>query len=248
MPRLLAALGFLTIIPINTKHIKEKDIANSCIFFPLAGLFIGLILFVVYKPLASFLYVSPLLSSTVVVICLALITGGLHLDGLADTFDALSANRDKAGKLEVMRDSRIGTMGVLALIGVIALKILLLSEINNFSKFSALLSMCILSRWVQVFCIRKFIYARHSGKAKVFFEGMNKRIFLTAGFSALLMVILFSRLNGIYLFIFVTVAAFLLGKLFTLRFGGLTGDIIGAINEISEVIVLFILVVLNRFI
>ncbi|MDP1853926.1 MAG: adenosylcobinamide-GDP ribazoletransferase [Candidatus Omnitrophota bacterium] len=248
MPGFLAALQFLTIIPINTKGIREKDIVNSCIFFPLAGLFIGLILFIVYKPLASFLYVSPLLSSAIVVIFLAVITGGLHLDGLADTFDALSANRDKAGKLEVMRDSRIGTMGVLSLTSVIALKILLLSEIDTFNKFSALLSMCILSRWAQVFCMRRFIYARHSGKAKVFFSGMTKRIFLLAGFIALLAVVMLLRLNGIYLFVFVTIFAFLLGKLFSSRFGGLTGDIIGAINEISEVLVLFILIVLNRFI
>ncbi|MEK6714530.1 MAG: adenosylcobinamide-GDP ribazoletransferase [Candidatus Omnitrophota bacterium] len=248
MAAFLIALQFLTIIPIKTPRAKDDELAASCVFFPLAGLVIGLILFIADKALRSTLYASPLVSSTIVVILSALISGGLHLDGLADTFDALSVNRDRAGKLEVMRDSHIGTMGVLALINVMLLKILFLSETGSFIKFPALLSMCALSRWTQVFCIHGFSYARDSGKAKVFFSAMNNRIFLVAGFITLLLSILLLWLNGIYLFLAVTIFAFLLGKFFSSRFGGLTGDTLGAINEIIEVLVLFILIILNRFI
>ena len=226
---------------------EEKEIGRSCVFFPLVGAFIGLILFIIYKAV-SCLYLDTLLTSAIVSIALIVLTGGLHLDGLADTFDAFASNKNREKKLEIMRDSRIGTMGVLALISIIVLKILFLSEISTFDKFTALLSMCILSRWGQVLSIRSFNYAREGGKAKVFFDGINNGIYLSALIITLLFLFLLWQLKGIYLFAVLSIFSYFLGRLFSSKFGGLTGDVIGAISEISEVFVLFYIVILQRFI
>src|SRR3989338_5804758 len=128
MSSFLFALQFLTIIPVNIRHIDEKRSAKAVIFFPLVGLFLGLILAAVNNLLLFFKF-EGLLINTILVISLAILTGGLHLDGLADTFDALLSRKNKEQMLEIMRDSHIGAMGVLSLISVILLKISLLSTI-----------------------------------------------------------------------------------------------------------------------
>lgn len=247
MNSFLLALQFLTTIPVRSRDIGAKKMALSMLYFPLVGLLLGLILAGANKGL-YFLNLEQYAVNVVLVVLLIILTGGLHLDGLADTFDALAANRDKIGKLEVMRDSRIGTMGVTSLISVMLLKIFFLSEASSSIKFPALLSMCALSRWTQVFCIHRFSYARDNGKAKVFFSAMNNKIFLAAGLITLLLSIMLLWLNGIYLFLAATIFAFLLGKFFSSQFSGLTGDTLGAINEISEVFILFIIIVINRLI
>lgn len=246
MKSFLSAFQFLTIIPARISQPDEKCISNSCVYFPLTGALIGLILFAVHTCI-SYLYLHPFLNSTITVISLIIITGGLHLDGLSDTFDALGSNKDRVSRLRIMRDSHTGAMGVLALISVILLKIFLLSEILSFNKLPALLGMCILSRWSQVLSIRIFTYARESGKAEVFFLNMNNRIFLSAGISALLFSLFLLKIRGLYLFITAGIFSFISAKLISSQFGGLSGDNIGAISEITEVFVLFSIVVLQHF-
>lgn len=241
----LSAVQFLTIIPLKAKDATERNIVSSCAFFPLAGAAIGLILFAIYALMSS-LFLGPFVSSAITIISLAIISGGLHLDGLADTFDALAGGKDKKDKLEIMRDSHIGTMGVLALISVFLLKIFLFSEIANFHKFAALMAMTILSRWSQVFSLRTFTYAREEGKAKIFFSGIDNKVFFYAFLSALLLIILLFRIEGLYLFIASSVFAFAVGKFFSGKFGGITGDNLGALNEITEVVVLCSLLILQR--
>lgn len=240
----LIALQFLTIIPIKIKDASKKKIAESMSFFPFAGAVIGIGAFGIYY-LASYLHLGPLISSIFTVIYLTVITGGLHLDGLADTFDALASNNDIADKLTIMRDSCVGVMGVLALISVILLKIFLLCEITSFHKFSALLAMLILSRYAQILAIRTFTYARSEGKARVFFLAITNKIFFCAFFSALAFVILLLRAPGLYLFIAANVSAFFLGRFLSNNLGGLTGDTLGAISEITEVIVLFTAIIIQ---
>ena len=228
--RFLLSLQFLTILPVSLKKASDEEISSSCIFFPATGALIGLILWSMSSAVST-LHLDPCLAAAITITTLVIITGGLHLDGLADTFDALAAGNDKSARLDVLRDSSIGTMGALALISVIILKILLLSEIASFNKLPALLPMCVLSRWSQIIPLRLFDYARKEGKAKIFFSRLDNGILLTAGLSALLFGIFILWPWGLYLFAGVSMLAFILGKIFNRQFGGLTGDIIGAINE-----------------
>lgn len=240
----LLALQFLSIFPVKVKDVDDRHIALSCIFFPVIGALIGLVLFGLYWAILN-LHLGPLLNSAVVIISLVIISGGLHLDGLSDTFDALASRKDKPSALDIMRDSQTGAAGSLSLISIIILKILLLSQVFYFNKLSALLFMCILSRWSQVVLIKIFKYARDEGKAKVFFSGMNNGIFLAAGFSSLLFSIFIFWPLGLWLYFGALVFTIVLGKIFSLKFGGLTGDTIGATSEIVEVFVLLLVITLQ---
>lgn len=105
MRSLLNALQFLTIIPVRLKSINQKSYAQAAIYFPLIGLLLGIIL-VAINHLLGFLILGGITSSIILVVLLIILTGGLHLDGLADTFDALLSRKQRPEMLEIMRDSR----------------------------------------------------------------------------------------------------------------------------------------------
>jgi adenosylcobinamide-GDP ribazoletransferase len=167
-----------------------------------------------------------------------MITGGLHLDGLADTIDALASRKDKAEMLKIMRDSHIGTMGVLSLIIIIILKIAILSSLNPAIKNLSLILMCLLSRYSLVLTMFSFPYAREEGKAKIFIRGMNLKIFTLSSIAAFIFAFIIWRLKGILMLLIITGCTYLIGKIINRKIGGITGDTLGAINELTEVIVL----------
>ncbi len=179
MTSLLLALQFLTIIPVKVKSFAEKKLITSIIFFPVIGFFIALLL-----TAANFFFLffgfSSFIATIVLVVLLIIITGGMHLDGLSDTFDALSSGNSKEGMLTVMRDPRCGVMGVLSVICVLLLKISFLSSVSLKETAGALILMCATGRWSLVFLLFMFPYARPAGKGKIFSEGINLKIFITA--------------------------------------------------------------------
>jgi len=245
MNKFLLALQFLTSIPVKVRNFQQKDLAQSIIYFPVVGLVLGLGLAGIFY-LLSFLNLESWVTNTVLIIILTILTGGLHLDGLADTADALFSRKNKTEMLEIMRDSRIGTMGVLALISVILLKIALLSSLSASSVAPALICACVLSRWSMALLMFKFPYARQEGKAKFFIQGMNLRIFILATLIALCCLILILKLKGVLLILIAGICAYAMGKFTDRKINGITGDTIGATNELIEVTVLFALCILER--
>jgi adenosylcobinamide-GDP ribazoletransferase len=104
--------------------------------------------------------------------------------------------------------------------------------------------MCILSRWSQVLSIRFFSYAKDEGRTKLFFSGMQNSIFLASFISALLFSVFILWPYGLYLLIISSVFSLTFGKFLSLKFKGLVGDNIGAISELSEVIILFSFIII----
>ena len=246
MRQFLIALQFLTIFPIGTKSAIDKNrLPQATLYFPLVGLFLGLILAVTNK-LLFVISLDELLSNVILVTLLIIFTGGLHLDGLADTADALLSRKDRAEMLKIMRDSRIGTMGVLSLICIILLKLSLLCSLDSQMMNVSLILMCLLGRYSLVLAIFLFPYVREEGKAKVFIEGMNPRIFSLACVITLFCLFAFLGLKGLVIFIIVASFAFFVGKFITRKIGGMTGDTLGAINELTEVFVLLNMLILTR--
>lgn len=245
MQYFLLALQFLTIIPLKIKHIQEKKFANALIFFPVVGLCLGA-LFLGITRAAYLLNRGYNALDAVFVVALIVLTGGLHLDGLADTADALLSRKSREEMLNIMRDSRIGAMGALSIISVLLLKIAFLSCFGAYLKPLALMSACLLSRWAMVFAIFLFPYARSEGKAKLFIEGINPKIFAIATLIALAGVIFIWRINGIWLMGIAAAAAYLIGDFVKTKLGGITGDVLGALNEIIEVVVLCSLLILQK--
>ncbi|MBU1998800.1 MAG: adenosylcobinamide-GDP ribazoletransferase, partial [Candidatus Omnitrophica bacterium] len=114
MIHFILALQFLTVFPVRIKNIRKEQFAASLTYFPLVGLGLGLILAGSYR-LLSLLRVEESALSGIAVVLLIILTGALHLDGLADTCDAFLSRKNRGQMLAIMRDSHIGAMGVIGL-------------------------------------------------------------------------------------------------------------------------------------
>jgi adenosylcobinamide-GDP ribazoletransferase len=213
-------------------------------YFPLVGLMIGLILALGYYLLSFFLPRALVLWISIGL--LALLTRGLHLDGFADTMDGLGSGGPKEKILEVMRDSRIGAFGVMGLILLIGAKYLALDQIPNLSIPFTLILMAVIGRNAMVLVCYRSPYARsEGGLAKPFAENLSAREVLIS--SALTFGIAFLLIGVKGIAIFLGIGLFSLGyRLFFLKkLGGVTGDILGAANELVELLCLLLLVILE---
>jgi adenosylcobinamide-GDP ribazoletransferase len=243
----LRALSFLTILPVGQIPLSEgKDLARSMAFFPLVGLLIGLILSLGHY-LLSFIFPKPLVLWFTIG-SLAFITRGLHLDGFADTMDGLGSGGKREKILEVMRDSRIGAFGVFSLILLLGAKYLALDQISSSSVPYALILMTVMGRNSMVLACYRSPYARsEEGLARPFTQNLRVRemvISLTSAFGIALLLMGFKGM-----IVFIGIGLFSLGyrPFFIKRLGGVTGDVLGAANELAELLCLILLVVLKPY-
>lgn len=245
MKNLLIALQFLTVIPVRIKYIDEKRLSEALVYFPLIGLLLGLIL-TATNNLLFILGFKQLTIDIILVISLIALTGGLHLDGLADTCDAFLSKKNKDETLKIMRDPHIGVMGVLSVASIVLLKIAFLFSLSGNLKNISLILMCILSRWALVLAMFLFPYARDDGKAKNFIQGNNLRIFSLTTIIAVSCTAAIWQLKGAVLILITLTATYLMGKFINNRINGITGDTLGAINELMETFILFGVNILGR--
>jgi adenosylcobinamide-GDP ribazoletransferase len=225
--------------------LEEKELARSMAFFPLVGLMIGLIL-ALGNYLFSFLFSGSLVLWLIIGL-LAFLTRGLHLDGFADTMDGLGSGGPREKILEVMRDSRIGAFGVIGLILLIGAKYLALDQIPDASIPYTLILMAVMGRNAMVFVCYRSPYARSSeGLAKPFVENLSAHEVLISSALTLGIAFLFMGLKGIA--IFLGIGLFSLGyRIFFLKkLGGVTGDVLGAANEMVELLCLLILAIFEK--
>jgi adenosylcobinamide-GDP ribazoletransferase len=242
----LQALSFLTILPVGQlSPPKEKGLARSMAFFPSVGLLIGLLSAVAYL-LLSFLF-SKSLVLWLTLGCLALLTRGLHLDGFSDTIDGFAAGGPKEKILEVMRDSRIGAFGVVGLILLIGAKYLALDEITGLSIPRSLILMTVMGRNSMVWVCYRSPYARSGGGlAKPFAENLTAQEMILSSASALGIGLLLWGLKGALVFLGIGLFSFTFRLFFLRKLKGITGDILGAANELAELICLVLLVLLDK--
>jgi adenosylcobinamide-GDP ribazoletransferase len=236
----------MTIIPVPWKEGEDlNQVARSISFFPLIGLLIGLLNCAVFFLCVPFF--SPFFSSVVIVISWIFITGGLHLDGLADTADGVWGGNTQEQRLEIMKDSRTGVFGVLTLISFILLKTAGLNELLTLQASGIpriLISLPVIGRWISVFSIYFFTTARKEGLGSFFKEHIGLKELLVS--LVLTLVIIFSLIGvpGLVTLVLVTVFAAISSLFFKSRLGGLTGDIYGALCESSELFSLITLLIL----
>lgn len=247
MKNFLIALGFLTKIPIPKRlQADDKNLACSMAYFPIVGLLLGLILVFINLLLSPFLPVA--LVNLALILSSGLLTGAIHLDGFADTIDGFCAKtNDKEKILAIMRDSRIGAMGVTGLTLLLLFKYEALNNIPAQIKSPTLILMCALSRWSQVMAAHLSGYARSSeGLGRAFIGNIKRRVFWFAMACAFFISSLTLFWRGAVVFIIVYAAAWLLVKYARKRIGGMTGDTIGAISELIEVITLMGVYIMAR--
>lgn len=237
--RFFAALTLLTIIPIPAYNPNENDIAHSKPFFPLVGLVVGLIAYGIAKGMICF--APPAIVAGVMVILLAGASKGFHLDGLADTADGFFSSRPKERMMEIMRDSRIGSMGVFAIVAVLGLKAAGFFSLAAIDVPAAVLFAAIAGRCGLTLHVFTSKYAREKGLGKIMFSYKSP--------SCLIWTLLFMFGAGYFLFaiqglivaasivFFVILWSFYTHK----QINGATGDTLGACEEICEMLVPVIL-------
>jgi len=239
-----AALQFLTIFPTPLRHKADAGISGQSLpYFPLVGLLLGAILLGLYYGLSFIL--PPAVITALLIIALAILTGAHHLDGLVDTCDGILAGKSKKERLAIMSDTRVGAFGI---VGVVLL--LLLKYVSLFyalRMLPALLLMPVLSRWTMVSMIFTFPYAKRSGMGLPVKQGATWQRLAVATIIALVIAVVLLKWWGLVLMAALWLIAFGIAGYFRSRLGGLTGDNYGAINEISEVLVLLLVILIGRF-
>ncbi|MDH4101432.1 MAG: adenosylcobinamide-GDP ribazoletransferase [Nitrospirota bacterium] len=235
----------------NLKKVVTLDrasIAASMAWFPVAGAVQGAVL--VLSHLFFSLFLPAPLVSGLLVAALFLSNGGLHLDGFADTVDSLAGGSTPERRLEIMKDSSVGAIGAAGLVIILLLKFCaiyaLLTHAPDQARFAGLFLFPIVGRWgmVPVACSLK--YARPEGGLGGAFEKNSIRVFLISTFitgvalSGLLGPWALTTLGVVWLF---SVGA---SDFFERRLGGFTGDVLGFVSELAEVIFLISLVAFEK--
>ena len=240
MKSFLLALSFLTRIPMPfIKEIaSERQMASCLTFFPVVGLFIGLIVAITDSVTSRLFNIS--VASALDLVLLFAVTGGLHTDGLMDTVDGMLSGKAKDKMLEIMKDSRVGALGASAAILTFILKFALLAALTEKHRFAALMLFPSFGRWAIVPGIVFFPYARRVGLGKSFWSHSGRKEFLAATFLALAFAIILFPQRGALALLAAGTASLLMSKLSTRTLGGLTGDVYGAINELAEVAALMV--------
>ena len=246
---LLVALSFLTIIPVGVANPSDAEISRSRGWYPFVGMLYGLLLLglVFLWALALGMPIFTPVLAAILVATLAAINRFLHLDGLMDFCDAMWGGRTVERRLEIMRDSRVGSFAVAGCVSVLLVKYTALLSLLTFALgLSALFIFPIVSRWTMTLLLTVFSYGRQQGIGSAF--ASNRRPWLATGLALLstaAAVWLWLGPAGIVVLIVVSAAALALGWWTSRRLGGgLTGDCYGATNEIMEALALVLLLVL----
>lgn len=229
MNDVLAAIALLTIVPI----LREPDFsARAYRYFPLVGAGLGVVLAISFFVLR--LVLPPLVTAALIVGLWALLTGGLHLDGVSDACDALFAATTRERRLEILRDVHVGSFGAAGLVLILLLKFAALTTVNGW----VLLLAPVLARWAMVYAAA-FPPARTEGMGALFARGLTRRELGLATLLALVLTLPFGWL-GLGAWIAAVVVATAAARFAMARLGGLTGDIYGMICECVEVGVLVV--------
>ena len=244
MKKLGLAIQTMTRLPLKKQFdVTCQDYADSVAWFPLTALMPGAVMLAVYQ---LFLLTGiPYLPAFLCVVAGIMFTGGLHIDGFADVCDAFFTGKTKERTLEIMKDSRVGTYGVLGIIFVVASKTFLIPSVDPARVLWILLAAPLCGKIPLVFCAKLSRYPRQDGMAKCIVEHLKTdtalvaitlcaaAAFLAGGFAA----------GSVSVACMIAIGAamhFIAGQ----KIGGATGDVLGACNELGEIVFLLVMAVM----
>ena len=239
MKLFLATLAFMSRIPVPERFMQGlavEQYVRGIVTFPLVGVVLGALGGLVFILLDGWCGIP--LAALFSVLALALLTGGFHLDGLADTCDGVFSARTRERMLAIMRDSRLGTHGGLALIVVLLAKVLVIAELalRDMPVLTVLIATCAAGRGGSVLLMYGHRYAREEGLGNLFIGKISlAQTLVTLGITALLAAMLLG-ITGLLALAITLVAIYLLGLMLKRTLGGQTGDTLGAAIELGEVI------------
>ena len=234
MRHFLPAVQFLTRLPVPHRlATTEEQLGQAAAFFPLVGTIVG------GGAAMTFALAQRILPLSVAVFLAlgfaAFITSAFHEDGLADTFDGLGGGWTKDRALEIMRDSRIGTYGSLALIFLVLGKYTFLTALAPRQIWRWLIVAHTASRWTVLPLCMWLPYARPEGQGKLVARQINSVALLLGSVTFLLVLLLLPWRSAIVTLAVTMLIVLISGLYFKQRLDGITGDCLGAANQITEV-------------
>lgn len=246
MKRFIGILQFLTRIPIRVDIGFDEEFHKTMYYFPLVGFVLGTLYFII--GLISSIFFDSYITSVNVLIATVILTGGLHLDGVGDTFDGIYSYRDKDRILEIMKDSRLGTNAMLSVLFLMLMKLGLVYSIVESGQLYNLIFMPVFARMAIVIASYKSVTPREKGMGNVFIGKPNLKIILTGMLYTILLVLvigsLLFNLNSVSILkiisfipvMIILTRAFV--KYIYTKIDGITGDILGCTSELMEVMYL----------
>lgn len=242
--RFLLTLGFMTRIPVtvNLGEVKDEDMHKGFLYYPVVGLIIGLldtgVFFLVSLVLPE---VFGILFAMLANLC---VTGAFHLDGLCDTADGIYSARKRERMLEIMKDSRIGTNGAIAMAFDLALKFAGIYYCED--PWLMILLMPIAGKMVQGAIVYKAVYPRKKGIG-IYVGTVDRPTVIGTMILGLIPMILAFSFWGPVIFAVLFLLAWLFRIYVSGKIGGVTGDVMGAGSELAEVELALLVLILTRF-
>jgi adenosylcobinamide-GDP ribazoletransferase len=231
------AAAFLTILPCGpATTASPAAVAASFGWFPLVGFALGLAL------CAMDWMLKPVLGGALRAVCIVMIltavTGALHLDGVADTADALGAGSNRERVLQILHDSRIGSFGAIALIFVLVLKVFAIAGSSGAHRYAAIYMAPGLGRWAMVALASGLDYLRPEGAGAALLSYDRRRNLKLATIIAVIALVPLVMLHALRACVIAALVTLALRSFYRRWIGGVTGDLIGAAGELVETAVL----------
>ena len=244
MRSLIIAIQFLTRIPVPViGDISEREVGRSLLYYPLVGLLIGLLLYALNGMLTD---VADSLQAALVLAAWVLITGGLHLDGLADSADAwLGGYGDRARTLEIMKDPRSGPAAIVLIVLLLLIKFAALEAIIADDNGWLLILAPLLARTALPVLFQTTPYVRAGGLGSAMSEYVSSLEGILLPLLISFAVIILMGWSGLWIIIAVMISFMLLRGMMIKRLEGTTGDTAGALLEVIEAVVLVVAVLVK---
>ncbi len=240
---IFVAFSMFSAIPVPQKVWNEQNMRYALCAFPLVGVVIGVVCWG-WTSLCQQMGLSELLQGAGLCVIPVLITGGIHLDGYADTWDALSSHAPVEKKHEILKDPNMGVFAGIHLCCYFVVSFALWASLPQRSELMVLLGFC-LSRSLSGFAVASFPLAKDTGLAHTFASAADKKrvrvILLLISFGLCISLCLCGW-NGIFMVMAALVSFFVYYQMAVKEFGGLSGDLAGWFLQTTELWMLSILV------
>jgi adenosylcobinamide-GDP ribazoletransferase len=242
----LLMLQFLTRIPVNISLECDRDnFKKGAFYIPIVGLIVGGIQWGVYLIFNRFL--PPYITAAFIIAVSTMVTGALHVDGLGDTCDGFYAFKGKDRIIEIMKDSRIGTFACIAIVLDILLKVMCISFVVEKDMSLIIIAYPVLARTTIVLLSYIGKSAKSSGSGNLFIGNMSTiRVTLASITALILCTLLIGARDAAILSLVSVVLTVLVNKYSNSKIDGITGDILGANNELAEIFILVAYIAINN--
>ena len=236
MRGLLGAVSFLTRVPVGGGERRPEELAGFVPWFPVVGAGVGLAVAGTYA--ASRMLLPPLPAATVAVVAGICLTGAFHEDGLGDTADAFAGGWDRDSTVRILKDPRLGTFGVLAVAASLLLRVGAVAALAPGAALAALPAAHALSRAAAVATMTALPAAGETGLGASYALALPRRRALAGAAAGLAIALALLGVTALWAAAAAAVAAALLGRLAVRRLGGVTGDVLGAVQQLAEILTL----------